>query len=55
MCKSQFPQSFCGVDSSMLAQYSAVISAWNAKENIESIYPAEYTMVKHKLTVVMEE
>lgn len=51
MCKSQRPQNFCGVDKSMLAQYSAVISAWNADENTEGIYLAEYTMVKHKLTV----
>jgi hypothetical protein len=35
----------------MLAQYSAVISAWNVEEDVESIYLAEYTMVKHKLTV----
>jgi hypothetical protein len=31
----------------MLAQYNAVISAWNVEENVESIYLAEYIMVKH--------
>jgi hypothetical protein len=35
----------------MLAQYSAVITAWNAEENIESIFLAEHNMMKHKLTV----
>jgi len=51
MCKSQLPQSFCGVDSSMLALYSAVITAWNVEENIESVYLAVYSPMKHKLTV----